>query len=529
MPTKHVSGKALSLRTVLNDPALPELVRSLPARDLAQLCGRIGIFDATHIMALAPAERLVQALEASVWKTPRPGLSEVFDAGELVEWIQAWLEIGERFTAERLAAVPDESLLLYLSQLANVSTGPMWGFERSTEIEDLDRIYAPSYDETAFGPYVVSARQQDHWETLRGSLDAMWMDAPERLLHLFAQLVGDESMIAPQCARETSNYDFVAGRESVRERAGYVTANGARAFLAQARSSLDDLAAMSDYDLETRRHLAGLANEPAHDAESTDSADGPTNGSPDGSDLSADNLAALHFTLEAAGLLAPPPQRLLLVHDTAFEPLQIVKLLQALAEKDEVQFNARARELAYLGSVLVAGIAIEATALSPAEARKAALATCNLGLELLYSHGERARIDQEPGLVRLFLVGFNALSGMPGRVAQSFARRLTALRKAGSEPLHEWLVEQAEVFVADLIEAVRKGNLAAARDAVTALCFVFESRACQAITPLLDELPRLAPERGEAAKWIDSMAAFGAAAALLRGITAKRGRVRAPP
>src|SRR5579863_7208972 len=137
MPTKLVPGKVLSLRTVLHDPALPELVRSLPAHDLAQLCGRIGIGDATQIMALAPADRLVQALEASVWKTPRPGVSEVFDTGELVDWIWAWLDIGERFAAERLAAVPDDSLLLYFSQLANVSTGSMWGFERSTEIEDL--------------------------------------------------------------------------------------------------------------------------------------------------------------------------------------------------------------------------------------------------------------------------------------------------------------------------------------------------------------------------------------------------------
>ncbi len=520
MPTKHVPGKAVSLRMVLHDPALPELVRSLPARDLAQLCGRIGIGDAAHIMMLAPAERLAQALEASVWKTPRPGISEVFDTGELVDWIWAWLDIGERFAAERLAAVPDDSLLLYLSQLANVSTGSMWGFERSTEIEDLDRIYAPSYDEMAYGPYVVSARQQDHWETLRGSLDVMWQDAPERLLHLFAQLVGDESMIAPQRARETSNFDLVAARESVRERHGYVTANGARAFLAQARGALKDLATLSEYDLETRRHIDGLTDEQpeAPRRESPDDAEATSSG------MKGDHLAALQLTLESAGLLAPPPQRLLLGHETASEPLQIVTLLQTLAGRDAVQFNARGRELAYLGSVLIAGIGVEGSALSPGEARNAALATCNLGLELLLTHGERARIEGEPGLVRLFLVGFNALSTLPGRVAQSFAQRLTALRKANPEPLHEWLVEQAEVSVADLTDAVRNGNFAAAREALTALCFVFEPRTCQAIRPLLDELPRLAAERGDSAKWIDSMAAFSAAASLLRCLTAKRRR-----
>jgi uncharacterized protein DUF6178 len=520
MPTKHVSGKALSLRTVLHDPALPELVRSLPARDLAQLCGKIGIGDAADIMALAPVERLVQALETSVWKTPRPGMSEVFDSSELIEWIWTWLDIGEKFAAERLAAVPDDSLLLYFSQLANVSTGSMWGFERSTEIEDLDRIYAPSYDETVYGPYVVSARQQEHWETLRGSLDVMWLEAPERLLHMFSQLVGDESMIAPQRARETSNFDLVAARETVRERLGYVTANGARAFLAQARRPLEDLAAMSEYDLETRRHIDGLTDEPPEGL----MREAPDAGEATRSGTKGDHLDVLHLALESAGLLTPPPRRLLLGHESASARLQIVTLLQTLAGKDAVQFNARGRELAYLGSVLIAGIAVEAAVLTPAEARNAALATCNLGLELLYAQGERATLEGEPGLIRLFLVGFNALSTLPGRVAQAFARELTALRKAEAEPLHEWLVEQAEASVADLTDAVRKGDFAAAREAITALCFAFEPHACQAITPLLDELPRLTLHRGESAKWIDSMAAFRSAATLLQGLTAKRRR-----
>ena len=328
---------------------------------------------------------------------------------ELIEWISTWLDIGETFTAERLAAVPDETLMLYLSQLSSVTTTGMWGFERSTEIEDLDRIYAPSHDETAYGPYVVSARRQEDWETLRGSLDAIWSDAPERLLHLFAQLVGDESMVAPQRNRESSNDDVVSARESTLERAGYVTASGARAFLAQARYPVEDLASLPEYDLETRRHLAGLAG---GDAASTQVRSGDTD---------ATSLEELHALLEDAGLLEPPPERLLLAHQTTSKQLPIVRLLQALAEQDAVQFDARGRELAYLSSVLVAGIAVDGAALSPEEARNAALATCNLGQEMLQSQGERVHIDREPGLVRLFLVGFSALSALPAKTAESFA------------------------------------------------------------------------------------------------------------
>ena len=540
MPSKPVSGEIRSLRAVLDNPALPALIQSLPARDLAQLCGRIGAGDAIHIMAVAPAERLVHALDVSVWKTPRPGLPETFDARELVQWIAAWLDIGDAFAAERLGAVPDEDLTLYLSQVATVTTGDMWGFERSTEIGDLDRIYAPSHDETAYGPYVVSARRPEDWETLRAALDAMWSDAPERLLHLFAQLSGDESMRAPQQNRDSSNDDFMSARESARESRGYVTASGARAFLALARSPLEKLAALSEYDLETRRHLAGLAKDFAKDwadGLADDPGDGDTVSAhvpPSGTDgtrsaipaADVGDLGALQTALEKAGLLEPPPERLLLAHEATSKELAVVKVLRALAEDDSAEFDARGQELAYLSSVLIAGIAVDGTALTPAQARSAALATCNLGLETLSSHGEQARIDREPGLIRLFLVGFGVLSTLPGRVAASFVRCLEKLRKAGasSDPLHEWLVEQAEVSVADLKEAVGKSDFEAAREATMALCFVFEPRACRAVVPLLDELPRLGKVGGEAATWIDSLEAIENAAELLRGIDAKRRR-----
>src|SRR5215813_10109160 len=101
MPSKPVSRENRSLRAVLDNPALPALIQSLAARELALLCGRIGVTDAMDVMALAPPERLVRALEASVWKTPRPGMSEVFDRRELIEWITTWLDIGDEFTADR--------------------------------------------------------------------------------------------------------------------------------------------------------------------------------------------------------------------------------------------------------------------------------------------------------------------------------------------------------------------------------------------------------------------------------------------
>src|SRR4029077_11248170 len=76
----------------------------------------------------------------------------------------------------------------------------------------------------------------------------------------------DESMLAPQRNRESSNDDFISAREGSRECQGYVTASGARAFLALTKKPLEELAALSEYDLETKRHLAGLAADLRGDA-----------------------------------------------------------------------------------------------------------------------------------------------------------------------------------------------------------------------------------------------------------------------
>ena len=265
---------------------------------------------------------------------------------------------------------------------------------------------------------------------------------------------------------------------------------------------------MRAYDLETARHLAILPDTAAAPEPSADPAP----------------IAALQTALEEVGLLEPAPGRLLLAHDGASTPSPIVELLRRQAAINPLQFDALARELAYLTSVLIAGIAVDGAALGPAMARDAALATCNLGLEILQSRGEQPRIGGEPGLVRLFLVGFHLLSTLPDKVVECFVERLKALRQTRSDSLHEWLVDQAEGSVADLHEAVIRADFDAAREAMLALCFVFEPQACRAAVPLLDELPRRAAPDESAATWIDSVTAMASVAQLLRSVTARQPR-----
>ena len=535
MPKQRVSEglRPGSLRAIRDNPALPAFIRTLSSRALAQICSRVGIGDAAEFMALAPAHQLIKALDASVWKSPRPGSPEVFDVNELVEWLWVWLEIGEAFTADRLAAIADADLILYLSRLLCVSTGDMWGFERSTEIEDLDRIYAPSHDETAYGPYFVSTVVHDHWEIVRAALDAMWHYAPERLLHLFAQLSADESMLAPESDRDSSNQDFVSARDSSRERRGYVTASGARAFLAIATTTPpEELLTLSHYDFETRRHLSALQSNSEHaDADASigddgtgpdEAASGPSDGDALSSSATADSAAlpALRIAFEAAGLIEPPAETPLLTHDSAHSQLPVIKLLAQLAHADPQAFDMRGRELAYLASVLIASVTVNDEAMSGEDAKGAAIALCNLGFEVLGENGEDARLGSEPGLVRLFLVGWQAIGEVPGRVVDAFERALEQLKSATTLPAHEWLMEEAQSAFADLHAAFAQRNFTAAREAMLMLSFVFEPRSCRAAVPLMDEVPRIAAtaagsDGAHGARWIDSLADLRRVARLL--------------
>ncbi len=314
-----------------------------------------------------------------------------------------------------------------------------------------------------------------------------------------------------------------------------MTAAGARAFLAVGfRSPMQELLSLSEYDLETRRHLSGLASpeeaelEHLHvgrDATAPDSAPGAEHGptaldTADSTHSDEPHLATLRASLEEMGLLDVPPDRRLLSHESSPERLAIINLVEQLADKHPEAFDARARELAYLASVLIAGVAVEDRVLTPEEARAAALATCNLGLELAQTRGERARIEAEPGLVRLFLVGWRALSEVPGRVVQALTEALDALRSQTSAPLHAWLVEQAEMSVTDLSEAVAKRELAAARDAALVLAFVFDPKVCRALAPLLDELPRFPSGARKEGQWIDSLKSLEAIGELLDELSA---------
>jgi hypothetical protein len=406
------------LQVLRNDPALPALLRTLQPAALAQLVERVGLNDAGELMQLTPTRNLLKALDESLWKSPLPGRAEIFDAHELVDWLEAWNEIGDEFVADRLAAMSDDYRALCLSHVVRVGIHHTLAFldipddEVDKEIDTLKPLGSCAL----YGPYMVAPEVEDAWEVIRMSLDALWTHHPEQLLHTLHRLDGAESMLAAQESRRQLTIDVASERERHRENLGYVTAPGAGAFLLfVATARMEELVVLDAYDEETRRHLAAFGASDV-DVDGDDDDDNESEPGEAGPDEGL-QLQRLRTILEREQLLIPQ-DTLLLTDQSKREHVALTAVLTDLAQTDQSAFERCARELAYLANVLKLGVRVRGAAMSDIEARDAAYAACDRGLMWLRERGIEPRIAQEPGLIRLFALGWKS--------ARSAARRRRA-------------------------------------------------------------------------------------------------------
>jgi Family of unknown function (DUF6178) len=193
-----------SLSNIVDNPALPAVLGRLQPQTLVRLINRVGLNDAAELMALVPAPRLLRALDEAVWKSPRPGLDPVFDSVEFINWLQLWIEVGEAFVAERLAAFNDEYLAMCLSSVLLVDGDSSTGLDRDTSeiapdshAQDAGYADSPKSDRYAiYGHILVRPLLEDDWEIIRAALDALWRHSPDRLLSILETLSSSERINA---------------------------------------------------------------------------------------------------------------------------------------------------------------------------------------------------------------------------------------------------------------------------------------------------------------------------------------------
>jgi hypothetical protein len=526
-------------RAIVNSSALPALLQRLHPKVIGRLIGEIGLHDAGELMALMPRKKLLAVFDESIWKRPVAGVDEVLDGNELIDWLEVWIDVGDAFTAECLAAMSDDYLTLCMARLIRVDDAGALAHRRYENDEVLDDELDEVHEQCDhFGPYLVYNLEVDQGDIVRAVLNAFWSDAPDRLLRILSNLAGHESMLTQGASAGTVDHDMAFERHSHREHQGYVTASGARAFLAfGTTASLEELFMLAEYDNESRRHLSrrddtvGQHNPVAAEASDEIDVEDKSDESPIAEEITEAELPSHELDGRAAEELqawlqflqpAPSSATFLLEHHGTDHRLPLLSLVDELAMEDYDAFEQCERELAYLANVVITGLRSNAAALSADSARNMALATCNLGLELLRATELSADLAREPGLIRLFLIGWRSVNELHERVRQAFERAASIPRPAG--PRHHWLGEQVRVALNDLASALAKRNFAAAREAALLLSIAFDRSSCRDVALLLDEIPRF-PERLQGAaqprgaRWLESIEDLNRVVALLASLT----------
>jgi hypothetical protein len=182
--------------------------------------------------------------------------------------------------------------------------------------------------------------------------------------------------------QEQVMFDLAVDRERRREQQGYVTPAQARAFLEMSRQVQLGHESMPPGNPVAGAYFRAIESAASEDADSGSRSLAPPSGAPSAMTTSADAVTAIVDVLLDAGILPPPPRRLL---DgplgRAPRLARIQAHMQFAGERDHAALARRGQELAFLANTIVAGCSLQARPFTAQEASDAAVATCNLGLE----------------------------------------------------------------------------------------------------------------------------------------------------
>lgn len=426
-------GARALLARILDEPGLVAAVQDLPAAALGKLIEHVGLEDAGEIIALATTEQLRGIFDDDLWRAERPGQDEAFDADRFGRWLEIMLEAGETFAAQRLVELPEDLVTLALARhvlVVNIEAMAMAMVERQSDDDILLEKALESCLCEEIGEYRIISRREQGWDAVLSLLLALDRDHHEYLARLLDRCCSAASEVIEDngglyrvlTSGEMLEGDAAAEREDRRAAEGYVSPASAASFLALARGAdLEATKKSRQRDPMTHAYFRELApRAPATGAgAATAAAVSPTGAS-----------AGLLRLMRDAEVLAPARLRGLLAptepgsaSSTDDRLAQAMRRLQARGASQHAQ---RMQELGYLTNVLVAGCSLEGRAFRPAEAARAVLAVCNLGLESV--GGARAQ-DVDELLARgadwLFRVGWRWLAQeVAGPAARALAARL---------------------------------------------------------------------------------------------------------
>ena len=461
-----------NLLTLADNPRLPSLVQRLPPPVLSRLIGAIGVEDAGPLMAMTTPQQMREVFDDVLWQTPRRGLPARFSVDEFLRWLEVLNEESVAFAAERLQSLGEQFCAAALGRILDVHAKDAQ-FSAQGVLDDREDL----------GDFLVRSRPgyDDHWDSIRTTLAAIHNDYPRFLDRVLHRCTPTWTGFGSERPYVLARVDESGDREMRREQAGFVGADTASAFLAEARvTPAATLIEADGYDPMSARHLA---MRPTDNEEGNGPPDAQTEIPPNNEELDEElmDLLVVVGQIEGIGqaprLLAPDGPR----------TLTIKARLAALEQDQPEAFAVRMGELVYLANVLMPGISTPR--LTETEAPNAALAICNIGAGR--DGGADDALSSPPGLVGLFRVGWHTLCRLPPLAA----RRLVAVlrdpdirERLGRRP---WILAEVYLAIADLVNRVDLASFDDVEESLGIVSLVVEAEAVNWLNALIAELPRI--------------------------------------
>jgi hypothetical protein len=480
-------AKAL-LDTLTSSTSLPALVANLEPQALKRLVDDVGLADAGPLIEYASTTQISHLVDESIWQSSHASIPETIDAAALLAWFDLWLDVGEAFAAAKLIDLGLDFCTMAFARLVVVDG-------EATRVGDEFSLM--------IGGHGVGARYADEWDSLSAVVLALWDEDPDFLEALFDRLSFRHSMLGIAGELDAASVleaDAGYARTSEKTRQGYVAGADAAAFLSEIQlANLELLVAEQAYDLATKRFFRELdagAQDGKHKPEETT----PRRDAP--ADTVDADLDALQRELEHYEHRRGKDTRLLTGPDLPEEQILIRRVLADLQARPSV-LEARTRELAYLSNLVITGCRMDSQEIPENTAANLIMATCNLaaGFVAWQAEGETdptaERFSEmllaEPGLIRLFRIGWNLLGRIPLQVARSLNRLLLEESSPTRAALRPWLRDEVDSLLKSpgLLASIETGDFDDARETVAILSIVLDETAVEVLAQLVDSVPRL--------------------------------------
>jgi hypothetical protein len=497
------------IETVSSSVAAPAFVRRIDPHTLKSLVDDVGLEDAGALIAHVSNRQLLHLLDETLWTGARPGDPDRLSVAELLRWLDLWNGLGSGFVADKLYELGDDFCALAFSRLLVVSD-----FDMAPRVLDEHTH--------AIGRYIIRVRVDDEWDAVQTAVTALWRDYPDYCEAVFARLAFRHStlkMFGEDDTAQVLDADASHAHEQGREESGYVTSVMAGSFLRKLLDAdVDELIAETVYDLQTQEYfrrrsaLKQQAERMAADAASTggDAADEAADEdvavepSPPGHEReSQQEIASLEAELMAYERDQMRPAALLTGPETAtVREADWVRVALGRLQSRPAVFDARMDELTYLSNLIIEGTDSGGERLESAEAANLVMATCNLGachdLWLENEPDEVAAVERmledAPGLVRLFRIGWHLLSNLPRQAAARLKALFAdpAVRTTLAEK--PWVLTEVDGLLGnpDFETVVASRNFDDAQETLKILGIGIEPEAVVVLCVLTDGVPRFA-------------------------------------